>query len=131
MKFIDRLKSKKGVSLIETVIAIAVLVILSAFVTTISVYSVGAEAKNARDMEIASESENVLECFEFSSDIDEMFSLLKKTDDEYVKSENTISLNKSNYGITIIVADDFSSISLNAVAKDGNVICQYEYEKRA
>ncbi len=60
-------KFKRGISLVEVVLAIVIITMVSIFATTLVVSSVQNESKNVRDNEIVTIAENAIECYRFCS----------------------------------------------------------------
>ena len=59
----DKLKSKKGYSLVEVIIALSVIVVVSATALTVILYSISLRHAEINKAEAQNFAENVLECF--------------------------------------------------------------------
>ncbi len=114
---------KKGVSIAETVIALAVIAVVSLMAVTVSVTSVKNEQKNLRDFEIRSLCETAIECFDFADDYSNFGRLFVTATDVLGFNENVeenyyeFIVTKQNFKLILkITRDTFST--LNIVAKD-------------
>ena len=121
------LKNKKGISLAETIVAISLLTIISIVIMTISVYSVKNEMKNVRNMEIGNLSENAIECFSYSANEEEFFSLLQKTNADYSLENHVFTLQKQTFTLKLSLSGDLLQIS--AFDNDNEQIYSLNYEK--
>ena len=120
-RLINSTKRKKGVSLIETVIALAVISIVSVMAVNVSLFSIRSEQKNFRDFIITEKIETTINCFEFSSNEDELLSLLDK---------HGVLLEEEGYKIELNYSDNFTKINICAKDYKGKQIYQVDYAKR-
>ena len=67
----DKLKSKKGYSLVEVVIALSVIIVVSATALTVILYSITLRHAEINKSEAQNFAENVLECFNAADDTEE------------------------------------------------------------
>ncbi|MBQ5320768.1 MAG: type II secretion system protein [Oscillospiraceae bacterium] len=120
----------RGITIAETVIAIAVISIVSVAVTTTALISANVENKTIVSLEAANSAENAIECFRFSDSEENFANTLKKTADYKKKSNGVYIMETDDYKVTIIV--DYSDISApsfeyNAVDKNGDTIQSFTY----
>ena len=73
----DRLKSKKGYSLVEVIIALSVIVVVSATALTVILYSVSLRHAEINKSQAQNFAENVMECFKAADDTEEFETLVK------------------------------------------------------
>lgn len=120
---------KKGVSILETAIALTVITIISASVITLIIASVKTENKNYNSLYISSYAESSVECFRFADSSDELFELLKKTDAEYARTDNVFTLDKGQYILTVTVDFESGVLDLLANDPDGKELYALSYRK--
>ncbi len=120
--------SKRGVTLAETIVAIALIAIVSVMAVSICIYSYNQENKNLRDMRIASISSTAVDCFRFADTEEEFLSLLKKTDENFKKEEEKILLEGGDYILTLNISENV--LSLLAVDKQDVEIYSLTYKKQ-
>ena len=63
-----QLHSRKGVSIAEVVIALAIIAVISAFTLSLIVMSISVESKSVAAIEVKNAAENAIECFRFARD---------------------------------------------------------------
>ena len=122
------LKNKRGMTLLETVVALALLAIISVVSISVSVMSIKSEEKNIQATEIAIICENAVECFRFDSDPNKFKDLFEKTGENLSKgekSDNVFTIEKSSYSVTITIVEQ--KISIVATGKNGAEIYSLEY----
>ena len=127
---------KKGVTLLETVIAIALLAIISVVAVSVSVSSIKSEEKNIQAMEISFIAENAIECFRFADNNDKFIEVLNKTtDSEHPFTEDEIEgkkcyiYKKSAYKVVIVADYGTNTIQITAKDKNGNEIYSLKYKR--
>lgn len=128
-RIFKRVRSRKGVSILETAIALTVITIMSAAVISLFITSIKTESKNLDALYISAHAENATECFRYADDIDELLVAMKTTDDEYTVSDGKLLLKKSSYEITITVDFDSGSLSFLASKPDGKELYSLNYER--
>ena len=127
---------KKGVTLLETVIAIALLAIISVVAVSVSVSSIKSEEKNIQAMEISFIAENAIECFRFADNNTDFINALRKTTDENHPftpdkegDENKYYYQKSAYKVVIVADYGTNTIQITAEDKNGNEIYSLSYKR--
>lgn len=128
-RLLKKIKNKRGISLAETIVAIALLTIVSVVIVTISVYSVRTERKNLRNMEVAVLSENAVDCFYFSDNIEQFSDLMEQTNSGYIYDNNVFTLKKTNYQITLNLSADFKTLLITALDDTGKKIYTFSCSK--
>ena len=130
--------SRKGVTILEMIIALTVITIISGIALSMAMTAVEVENKSQAGIEMTSRIESIVECFQFS-DTQEMFEelikKLEKSEDAFeagTSDNDNISkvlvLDKGNYKIAIKIYNDFKKIEINANLK-GDDNKTYTYYK--
>lgn len=122
-------KLKRGISLIEVVIAVFIITLMSAAATTLILTSAKNDQKNIRYTQIALSTKATVDCFRYAEDIDDFYSALILTDDDYVKSNDLITLDKGSFSLSI--TSDFLSnqITITILDGKGQELSVTEYKK--
>lgn len=98
-------KGKKGISLVEVVIAMAAISIITAAAISLTLASISSDAKYNSRAEALTACENASECVRYASTKDELLTVLSKvgfTTDE--NSENyTYTYTSGEYTVTVTV----------------------------
>ena len=126
-------KFKRGISLVEVVLAIVIITMVSIFATTLVVSSVQNESKNVRDNEIVTIAENAIECYRFCSAggesyadvLGEIYPDIVTTGTEEVTK---YTIYRNNYCVEIYINND--KLIINAwdnIDKTGDRIYNLEY----
>ena len=120
---------KRGITLLETVIALSLLAIISVVSISVSVSSIKSEERNIQATEIALICENAVECFRFSKSNDKFKESFEKTleDGESLQEveTNCYILQKTAYSVTFLI--DVNKITVTAKDKNGKEIYSLEY----
>ena len=66
-------KSKRGISLIEVVVAVFIITLISAAATTLILTSAKNDQKNMRDTQIALVTKSAVDCFRYAEDMQEFY----------------------------------------------------------
>ena len=120
MIFRRRKNAKKGFSIMEVVIAIAVVSIITVSSITLLSKSVEIESKNIRDMEIAVHVENAVECYRYADNVYNFWLAIRNTDintwQRIGAHQNKLMLTKETYTIIIEFpsVEDYSSMTIKA-----------------
>ena len=121
-------KSKRGISLMEVVIAIFIIVLVSLASTTLTLSSIKQEKLYSRNVDIAITAENTIECFNFTNDFDSLLALLKELDAYEKVEDDKIALVKENYFFEIVTDYSANSITVSAY-QDLTLIKQFSFCK--
>ncbi len=130
--FLNRAGRRRGISLLETVIALAVISIISAATVTLIVSSTKAEKKIFDDMHITNAAENAVECFRYADDSTELYTLLQQCDADYtVSAENAqcFILTKDAYILTVWADFTGNTVEIYATDEGGEEIYRLQYQK--
>lgn len=123
-------KRKRGITIIETVIALTVISIISAAAITMVMASTRAEAKSVNSIHITIEAKNAVECFRYADNTDEMLDLLKKTNNAYIKNaSDRLVLSKASYELTVYPDFMTNNIEIYALNSNGDEIYRLNYQK--
>lgn len=119
-------RSRRGISLVEVIVALAVITIISTAALSLVISSARVDANSLRSTRVMIAAENALECYRFSDSEDEFVALLRKTGD-YIEADGSYVLTESSYAITVKYEDD--SLRFTAIDSDGKEIYNYEFYK--
>ncbi len=119
MKVINK---KRGITLVETIVAILIVAIVSVMAISISAYSIRVENKNLRDFEIASISNVIVDSFDFSSDQAEFESIITNSNVQLVKT--------GDYTVSYEFTNDFTTVQITAKDSSGAVIFSLTHNRR-
>ena len=118
--------SRRGISLVEVVVALAVITIISAAALSLVISSARVDANSLRSTQVMIAAENSLECYRFAGSDEEFAALLEKTGD-YKKVDDAYVLTEKAYVITVNYTD--TRLTFSATDSDGKEIYKYEFNK--
>ena len=124
-----KFSSRKGISLVEVVVALTIISIISVAAFSLIMSSMDLENNIMRDVEISASADDVLDCFIFA-----------KTEAEFAKSiavlgymssaTGTYRLEKGSYNITVTYIEADGTIKMTFEACDSNgTILKREHTK--
>ena len=114
----DRLNSRKGFTVVELVVAMAIILIVSATAIAIVNTQNTVYLRTTQTVEATNMAENAIECFRFAVNNGEDFkTVFEKTGCEVTEDENGNYVTESN-GMTVTITIDGNT--LNFTALDGN-----------
>lgn len=119
-------RSRRGISLVEVVVALTVITIISAAALSLVISSARVDANSLRSTQVMMAAENVLECYRFAESEEEFAALLEKTGD-YKKVDDAYVLTEKAYVITVHYTD--TKLTFSATDGDGEEIYSYEFDK--
>lgn len=122
------LRSKKGMSLVEVVVALTVITIISAAALSLVISSARVDANSLSSTQIMMAAENALECFRFAQNDEDFTTLLKKTGD-YSVIEGVCVMNEPSYVIAVDADYTNGKLTFTAIDSAGKEICTYEFDK--
>ena len=125
-------RRRRGISLVETVVALTIITIISAATVGLTLSSVRTETKAWDETVIYSHAESAVECFRYAEGQDglaPMGTLLGRLDSGYVQNGNTYVLEKSNYTITVTADLTAHRLTFSALSSDGEVIYEFTYDR--
>ena len=119
---------RKGVTLVELVIALSVISIITIAAISMLHTSIKIEVKSAAIIEANNTVESIVEAFDYSDDADEFLEILKELNNKWefspgIPEESQVPqyvLNQGTYIITIDYTDN--KIEINAIYSDGQKI---------
>ena len=119
-------RSRRGISLVEVVVALAVITIISAAALSLVISSARVDANSLRSTQVMMAAENVLECYRFAENDGDFADLLQKTGD-YKGSDGVFVLTEKSYTITVNYTG--TKLTFSATDGDGEEIYSYEFDK--
>lgn len=130
-----RLRSRKGLSLVEVMVALAVIAIISAAALSLVVSSSRLDAKSVKTAKVMMAAENALECFRYADDTGEFKDLLNETDAVYTSQDGKLVTNANGYVIHITVDETYKELTFVAYETDEkgqkteDIIYDYKFTK--
>lgn len=118
--------SRKGISIVEVVIALVIITVISASALSMILMSVNVEKKTVATLEVANHAENAVECFRYADNHDVFLECLQKTAD-FIKEDDSFILRAGSYTVTILPKDH--EFEYTAVNTDGVEIYAFTYTK--
>ena len=124
-------KLKRGISLIEVVIAIFIITLITGTAITVISASAKNEQQNLRDTQVALSTQTAIDCFNYANDFDEFLVVLSTIDNNYKNSQgtNVVTLEKQSYNLSITADFDQKVISISAKDKAGKSLSNVTYKK--
>lgn len=124
-------KQKGGFSMMEAVIAMAIVVLVTASALTVLTYSTSSRVKSIDKHKAINASYNIIECFKVSTaeTFEENFSFAEN--EELVltpNGDNQYSLSINNFDVAVEIDNDFSKIQVT-VTDDSKKIVELNYSK--
>lgn len=121
-------KRRRGFSLLEAIIALAVITIVSAATVSLLLSSASLDGENFRMMQIYNEAENAVECFRF--DKTNFKANVERANGACTANGEELVWEKEGYTSKIIVYDE-TRLEYTAVTKSGEVIYAFTYQNGA
>lgn len=124
-------KLKRGISLIEVVIAIFIITLITGTAITVISASAKNEQQNLRDTQVVLSTQTAIDCFNYANDFDEFLVVLSTIDNDYKNSQgtNVVTLEKQSYNLSITADFDQKVISISAKDKAGKSLSNVTYKK--
>ena len=129
MKQENMLRSRKGISMAEVVIALVLISVISAAAVSVVLRSVDIEKNTLIVMEAANTAENAVECFRFSENAEAFLTALQKTAPYEVQEDGSFVLKSGNLVITIQADVAANQFAYTAVDNDGAEIYSFYYPR--
>lgn len=120
-------RSRKGISLVEVVVALAVIAIISAAALSLVVSSAKVDANSLRTTRVMMAAENALECFRFAESDAEFKTLIAKTGNYTSSGDGVYVYTDKNYTVNVKYTD--TKLTFTAVDENENEIYSYEFKK--
>lgn len=131
MRRTKRIFARKGFSLVEVIVALAVIAIISTAAFSLVLSSAKLEADAVRTTAVSAAADDVLDCFRYADSNEEFFAAICKLDEYQTTDDGQYVLNKPNYTVYVNVEGD--ELSFNAYkTRDGEIgelIYSYQYKK--
>lgn len=125
------ISARKGFSLVEVIVALAVIAIISTAAFSLVLSSAKLEADAVRTTAVSAAADDVLDCFRYADSNEEFFAAICKLDEYQTTDDGQYVLNKPNYTVYVNVEGD--ELSFNAYkTRDGEIgelIYSYQYKK--
>ena len=122
------LQGRKGVTIVEVAIALAIIAIVSASAVGMVLISVNIEAKFVTNTYTENSVESVLECFQYAKDEATFYTALQMLDDYQYDGEQEAYILEGKY-LTVTVKASFAprKLEYTAVRNTGEEIYSYTY----
>ena len=131
MRRTKRIFARKGFSLVEVIVALAVIAIISTAAFSLVLSSAKLEADAVRTTAVSAAADDVLDCFRYADSNEEFFAAICKLDEYQTTYDGQYVLNKPNYTVYVNVEGD--ELSFNAYktrdGETGELIYSYRYKK--
>ncbi len=127
------IRSRKGISMVEVVVALVVITIISLATLSVVFVSARVEAKTVVAIEVRNSAENAVECFRFANgDIETFIECLRKTtgvtdEDNYVIENGNYVLRAGRYIVTITLLGEESGFYYKATDSAGKDIYEFTF----
>lgn len=118
--------NRRGISIVEVVIALVIISIISASALSMIMMSVKVERESMAAVAVENCAENAVECFRFAADPAEFLQCLQKTGD-YTDEEGSFVLRGNGYTVTVLPGE--GQFEFSAVTADGGELCAFTYTK--
>ena len=126
-------RKKGGFTIMETIIAMVVVVVVSIAAGTATLASIKAGKNVARDADAIRCAENVLECFKATEGKDAFVSAVSAVEEkgyDFIARQDTTYKFKKDAGYTVDVQYSESAITVTVTADDDReVLVEYSYTK--
>ena len=131
MRRTKRIFARKGFSLVEVIVALAVIAIISTAAFSLVLSSAKLEADAVRTTAVSAAADDVLDCFRYADSNEEFFAAICKLDEYQTTDDGQYVLDKPNYTVYVNVEGD--ELSFNAYktrdGETGELIYSYQYKK--
>lgn len=122
----QNISSRKGVSIVEVVVALVIITVISASALSMMMMSVKVERKALTAIEIENAAEDAVDCFRFAQNNAEFLECLQKTGD-FVEEDGNFVLHGPAYTVTI--RPGTNQFEYSAVYLNGEEICVFTYKR--
>ena len=124
-------KLKRGISLIEVVIAIFIITLITGTAITVISASAKNEQKNLRDTQVVLSTQTAIDCFNYANDFNEFLVVLSTVDSDYKNAQgtNVVTLEKQGYNLSIVADFNQKVITISAKDKAGKSLSNVTYKK--
>lgn len=125
------LRSRKGMSMVEVVIAMVIIAVISASVLSMIMMSINVEANAEISVEVAESVDNAVACFRFADTKEEFLQALQKTAPYEENPENPGELLLQSEGYTVKLQVSQDEFAYTAVNSDSEIIYSFTYAKNS
>lgn len=122
----QNMASRKGVSIVEVVVALVIISIISASALSMMMMSVEVERNALTAIKIENSAEDAVDCFRFAQDNGVFLECLQMTGD-FVEEDGNFVLRADSYTVTITPGTN--QFEYSAVDTNGEEICAFIYKK--
>ncbi|MBR2938101.1 MAG: type II secretion system protein [Oscillospiraceae bacterium] len=123
----QNIASRKGVSIVEVVVALVIITIISASALSMMMMSVKVERSALTAMEVENAAEDAVDCFRFAKNDNAAFlECLQKTG-EFVEEDGCFVMRGPAYTVTI--TSGTNQFEYSAVSTSGEEICAFTYKR--
>ncbi len=122
----QNIASRKGVSIVEAVIALVIISIISASALSMMMMSVKVERNALTAMEVENSAEDAVDCFRFAKDDAAFLECLQMTGD-FVEEDGNFIMRSPAYTVTI--RPGTNQFEYSAVGLNGEEICVFTYKR--
>lgn len=129
---LKRCRSRKGITLVEVVVALTIITVISGATVLLLSASVRSDARTLDSFYASAEAENAVECFRFADDGSELLRALDAVDPDYKQSETDgriFVLRKNTYTVKITADFTYNTIEITVVDIYGDTIYSLDYKK--
>lgn len=123
------LRCRKGMSMVEVVIALVIISVISAAALSMIMMSVNVEADAVRSVEVAESVDNAIACFRFAENHETFLQALQKTAPYEQDPENPNRFLMKASGFTVAILFSVDQFEYTAVNADSEVIYTFTYAK--
>ena len=123
------LRCRKGMSMVEVVIALVIISVISAAALSMIMMSVNVEADAVRSVEVAESVDNAIACFRFAENHETFLQALQKTAPYEQDPENPNRFLMKASGFTVAILFSGDQFEYTAVNADSEVIYTFTYAK--
>ena len=123
-----RNQNRRGFTLVETVIALAIILAISLAGLQLVASATRLETNNETRFYTTRLAEDTYACFRFAEDGERMLEVLQMLDEAFVQipGTNDFELNRGNYFITVTADFANGHFSYRAQKPNGDVICAWD-----
>lgn len=125
------ISSRKGVSIVEVVVALVVISLISAATTSVIMKSLDVETKSVAVYAVRNSAENAMDCFRFADGDEGVFiDCLNDTisGNGFVAQSGSYVYDTESYRITITLLNEQKGFVYQAVRSDGKEIYSFTFQ---
>lgn len=122
----QNMASRKGVSIVEVVVALVIITIISASALSMMMMSVKVERSALTALEVENTAEDAVDCFRFAENNQVFLECLQMTGD-FTEEDGSFILRADAYTVTITPGTN--QFEYSAVGLNGEEICAFTYRK--